>query len=112
MSGSFNLFAGFSVATSGEEQISAILDRPHLKIERIVSTGQANPLGFWYDQPWDEWVALLSGVARLRFESEAEARKLAAGDCLFIPAHARHRVDWTSADQPAVWLAIHFPPEQ
>jgi cupin 2 domain-containing protein len=107
-----NLLSGFRLAPSDEEQVSAILDRPSLKIERIVSTGQASSPGFWYDQPWDEWVALLSGSALLRLESEAQARKLAAGDCLLIPAHTRHRVDWTSADPPAIWLAVHFPPEQ
>jgi cupin 2 domain-containing protein len=28
-----------------------------------------------------------------------------AGDGLLIPAHYRHRVDWTD---PEVWLAVHF----
>jgi cupin 2 domain-containing protein len=107
-----NLFAGLPGEKFGEEQVSEILARPRLKIERIVSTGQASPPGFWYDQPWDEWVALLSGAARLRFENETEARGLAPGDHVHIPAHARHRVDWTSANPPAVWLAVHFAPDE
>ena len=68
-----------------EERFSEILARPHLKIERIVSAGQASPPGFWYDQPWDEWAALLAGAARLRFENEAEARELSAGDHVAHP---------------------------
>ena len=39
-----------------------------MRIERIVSTGQSSPPGFWYDQADDEFVVLLSGSARLRFE--------------------------------------------
>jgi cupin 2 domain-containing protein len=106
-----NLFEGLPGARQGEEQVSQILVRPALKIERIVSTGQASPPGFWYDQPWDEWVALLSGAARLRFESESAARELTPGDYVFIPAHVRHRVEATSESPPAVWLAVHFEPQ-
>jgi cupin 2 domain-containing protein len=54
-------------------------------------------------------VALLAGAARLRFESEGESRALAPGDWVRIPAHARHRVDWTDPARPTVWLAVHFP---
>jgi cupin 2 domain-containing protein len=65
------------------------------------------PPGDWYDSARDEWVALLSGAARLRFEDEAEPRALAPGDWLRIPAHAR-RVEWTDPARPTVWLAVHF----
>ena len=50
-----------------EEVITEILVRPDLKIERIVSTGQASPPGFWYDQPWDEWVTGARGRRSLAF---------------------------------------------
>jgi cupin 2 domain-containing protein len=30
------------------------------------------------------------------------------GDYLDIPAHRRHRVEWTDPAQPTVWLAIHY----
>ncbi len=106
-----NLFADLPGERRDEEQVSEVLVRPRLRIERIVSTGQASAPGFWYDQPWDEWVALLSGEARLRFEGEAEARELAPGDYVHIPAHARHRVEATSENPPAVWLAVHFEPD-
>jgi cupin 2 domain-containing protein len=32
------------------EHFTQLLATPHLRIERIVSTGQASPPGFWYDQ--------------------------------------------------------------
>ncbi|MBT3071550.1 cupin domain-containing protein [Rhodomicrobium sp. Az07] len=103
-----NIFANLPVMGSAEEDIAALLDVPGLRVERIVSTGQASPPGFWYDQPREEWVMLLSGAARLRFDGEGEARALKPGDFVFIPAHRRHRVDWTSPDAPTVWLALHF----
>jgi cupin 2 domain-containing protein len=78
-------------------------------VQRIVSWGQASPEGFWYDQEQDEFVLLVSGAARLRFEDETHARSLTAGDYLLIPAHRKHRVDWTDPDQPCVWLAVHMP---
>ena len=81
---------------------------PHLRIERIISRGQVTPPGQWYDGARDEWVAVLAGAARLRFEGEAAPRALAPGDWLRIPAHARHRVEWTDPEVPTVWLAVHF----
>ncbi|MFY9640536.1 MAG: cupin domain-containing protein [Rhodomicrobium sp.] len=107
MTAAGNVFEGVHADACEHERTSEILALRGLKIERIVSTGQASPPGFWYDQGWDEWVMILKGAAGLRFEKEAGARALAAGDYVFIPAHARHRVDWTSADEPTVWLAVH-----
>ncbi len=104
-----NLFADIPAvsATDGEEFIS-LLARPGLKIERIVSRGHASPPGFWYDQQENEWVIVLKGSARLRFEDETCERTLAAGDYVLIPAGKRHRVEWTSPTEPTVWLAVHF----
>jgi cupin 2 domain-containing protein len=77
-----------------------------VRIERIVSTGQASPPGFYYDQESDEWVALLQGRARLAWE-DGRTRDLGPGDCVLLPAHERHRVAWTSSEPPAIWLAVH-----
>ena len=101
-----NLFAD-SPGSAGE-QVVALLSRPGLRIEKIVSNGQSSPAGFWYDQPEAEWVVVLSGEAQLRFEDEARPRTLGPGDFVDIPAHRRHRVDWTHPDQPTVWLAVHY----
>lgn len=102
-----NLF--LSPAPSGrDEEITALLSAPNVRIERIVSNGQASPPGFWWDQDWAEWVVLLTGSARLLFEGETAARELKPGDYVHIPAHARHRVEWTHAQQTTIWLAVHF----
>ena len=97
-----NLFADLPRSTASDEQNSELLSRRGLRIERIVSTGQCSPPGFWYEQPGGEWVLLIRGAARLRFADEAEARPLRPGDFVDIAAHRRHRVDWTDPDQPTI----------
>lgn len=101
-----NLFAALP-ADRSREACEALLETPHVRLERIVSFGQATPPGQWYDQPRAEWVLLLQGGAGLRFAGAAEPCVLRPGDWLLIPAHARHRVEWTDADGPTVWLALH-----
>ena len=103
-----NLFAQLPASILKEEQFSELLNRPGLRIERIVSTGQSSPPDFWYDQPDGEWVVLLQGEARLRFEDSPLPVNLLPGDYLDIAAHRRHRVEWTHPDLMTVWLAIHY----
>lgn len=76
------------------------------RIERIVSYGQASPPGFWYDQERDEWVALLQGKACLQWEDGSQT-EFGPGDWLKIPAHKKHRVEWTSREPVCVWLCVH-----
>lgn len=83
-----------------------------MRIERIVSHGHKSPEGFWYDQDQHEWVMLLKGAAKLRVESQQQLIELWPGDFLNIPAHERHRVEWTTADEPTVWLAIFYVDEK
>jgi cupin 2 domain-containing protein len=101
-----NLFADCPDAAAGEttEVLAAFRVA---RVERIVSRGQASPPGFWYDQARTEWVVVLSGSAGLLIEGEAAPRVLAPGDYVEIPAHVRHRVEWTDAAQPTLWLAVH-----
>jgi cupin 2 domain-containing protein len=101
-----NLLSGLPPSRD-QEEIERLIDDPNMRIERIVSTGQASPPGFWYDQPDDEFVVLLAGAARLRFEADDLAFDLKPGDWVEIPAHARHRVERTQVDPPTVWLAVH-----
>jgi cupin 2 domain-containing protein len=101
-----NIFTDIPVPLK-EELFQTLLSNPALKIERIVSKGHNSPSDFWYEQPEDEWVLLLQGQARLQF-SDQRCVELVAGDYLLIPAHCRHRVDWTIADIETVWLAIHI----
>ncbi len=90
------------------EQIDTLLSRPNVRIERIVSQGQASPEGFWYDQDQSEWMVLLRGSAAIRFEGQDKPVTLGEGDYLTIAAHARHRVEWTDPNRQTVWLAVHF----
>src|SRR6478752_2821133 len=89
-----------------EEQVERLIDGPGVQIERIVSTGQASPPGFWYDQPDDEFVVLLTRAACLRFEAGDVTLDMTPGDWVEIPAHVRHRGESTQADPPTVWLAL------
>ncbi len=106
MIASGHLFAPVAARAAGEA-FEDLLSLPGVRIERIVSTGQATPAGQWLEQAWTEWVALLSGAAGLRFEGEARTRVLGPGDWVNIPPGVRHRVEWTLAGSPSVWLAIH-----
>ena len=100
-----NLFAALPEA-SADEHIEVLLDRPGIRLERIVSHGQASPPGYWYDQEDGEWVMVLRGQARLRLDGEAEDRVLGPGDYLYLAPHVRHRVAWTAPHEPTVWLAL------
>lgn len=100
-----NLFANLP-ASSTDELFATLLERPGLRIERIVSYGQSSPEGFWYDQPQGEWIALLKGSATIRFEDRVI--ELRPGDYLDLPAHTRHRVESTSTEEPTIWLAVHY----
>ncbi len=88
------------------ERFDALLARPGVRIERIVSTGHAAPAGEFQDQDWDEWVLLVEGSAGL--ELDGTDVRLARGDHLLIPAGTRHRVAWTDPDRPTIWLAVHL----
>jgi cupin 2 domain-containing protein len=102
-----NLFAGIPNALAAE-QFTTLVTTPNLRIERIVSRGHSSPPGFWYDQDRAEWVIVLAGSAAILFESETAPRALTRGDYLRIPAHARHRVEWTDKDEPTIWIAVHY----
>jgi cupin 2 domain-containing protein len=102
-----NLFTGLARKFT-EEWITVIADKSGTKIERIVSGGHASPPGFWYDQDWTEWVLVISGMAGLLFRGEEAPRILGPGDYVEIPPHLPHRVEWTDANQPTIWLAVHI----
>jgi cupin 2 domain-containing protein len=104
---SANLFQ-FVPAPPHGEVLDVLAESPWVSIERIVSRGHRSPEGFWYDQDRTEWVVMLRGRASLLFEGEEAPRELNPGDALTIPAHARHRLEWTDPDQDTVWLAVFF----
>jgi cupin 2 domain-containing protein len=90
------------------EVFGEIIRTGTVRIERILSQGQAAPESGWYDQDENEWVMILQGHARLVF-ADGEESDLAAGDYLNIPAHRKHRVVWTDPDRVTVWLAVFYP---
>ena len=104
--GSGNLFADIPEALQNEQFLD-LFSSPGIKIERIVSTGQATPASEWLEQDWTEWVALVAGAAAIQIEGEPSLRTLGPGDWLLIPAHARHRLEWTDSSAATIWLAIH-----
>jgi cupin 2 domain-containing protein len=88
------------------ELVQVLARAADVRIERIISHGHASPEGFWYDQPQHEWVIVLKGAARLQFEDGMVGMK--PGDFVNIPAFKKHRVDWTTPDEPTVWLGVRY----
>jgi len=89
------------------EEVLPLLTAGNLRIERIVSTGQASPPGFWYDQSEHEWVVVLRGCGVVEYEDGTRLR-LKGGEHLHIPPRVRHRVAETSREGPTVWLAVFW----
>ena len=103
-----NIFAELPPGASPAEQFRELLARPGLRIERIVSTGQASAPGFWYEQAQGEWILLLQGEALLRFADQPLAQQLNVGDYVDIAPLRRHRVEWTMPGCETIWLAVHY----
>ena len=89
-----------------EELFTTLLQARGVRIERIATHGHQSPDGFWYDQPTNEWVLVLKGAAKVEFQDKTVEMK--PGDYLDIPAHRKHRVAWTTPDEPTIWLAVHY----
>jgi cupin 2 domain-containing protein len=102
-----NIFEKIPV-TLPDELFENILDQGSFKLERIVSRAHATPEGEWYDQEKNEWVMLLSGSAALRIAGSDHLIVFAPGDYIFLPAHLKHRVEWTAPDTETIWLALHY----
>ena len=89
-----------------QEMTEALVEAKQVRFERIVSEGHASPEGYWYDQDENEFVLLVIGAARLRFEDDVVEMK--PGDWITIPAHRKHRVEWTTPDEQTIWLAVFY----
>lgn len=89
-----------------KELVQILIRSGDVRIERIISHGHASPAGFWYDQAMHEWVIVLKGAARLQFEDGMVDMR--PGDFINIPAFQKHRVDWTTPDEPTVWLGVRY----
>ena len=100
-----NLFSSLP-ATLPDEINETLVRAKHVRIERIVSQGHVSPEGFWYDQEQNEFVLVVQGAARLRFVDEVV--EMRPGDWLNIPAHRKHRVEWTTPSEQTIWLAVFY----
>lgn len=89
------------------EVFERLVNSDKIKIERIISKGHKSPESGWYDQDKNEWVMLLQGEAILLFEDKSPF-KLKAGDYIDIPAHTKHKVEWTTSATETIWLAVHY----
>jgi len=93
-----NLFESLSLS-SADEIVDVLAEGRSVRIERIVSNGHSSPPDFWYDQDEHEWIAVLQGEAMLELPGEVAVR-MRPGDTRLIRAHQKHRVAWTSPDEP------------
>ncbi len=90
----------------GNEVTTDILRSSSLRIERIVSS-PSSPESDWYDQDEHEWVMVVAGAAGLIYE-DGSIDDLTVGDMVNIPAHKKHKVAWTAANQNTIWLCIFY----
>jgi cupin 2 domain-containing protein len=93
-----------------KELVQILVRAADVRIERIISHGHASPADFWYDQAQAEWVIVLKGAARLQFEDGTVEMK--PGDFINVPAFKKHRVEWTTPDEPTVWLGVRYGGER
>ena len=89
------------------EVFERLVESDGVCIERIISKGHSSPGSGWYDQPGNEWVLVLSGEALLIYENGSSV-KLIPGSYVDIPAHTKHKVEWTAPDTETIWLAVHY----
>ena len=94
------------------ELVEVLAKNQSIRIERIVSTGHQSPENFWYEQSEREWVAVLQGRARILFADDGSSVCLEPGDYVDIPAGRKHRVTWTTPEEPTVWLAVFFAEDE
>ncbi len=90
---------------SKDEIFETIISNNNVKIERIISYGQITPKDYWYDQDQDEFVLILKGSAKIKYNN-GDIHTLNTNDSLYIPAHQKHQVIYTK--NPTVWLAISY----
>lgn len=100
-----NIFAELP-AQLPQEVVQTLIRAGDVRVERIISHGHVSAPGFWYDQPQHEWVIVLCGAARLEFEDSM--REMRPGDYINIPAFQKHRVAWTTPDEPTIWLGVRY----
>ena len=89
------------------EIFERMIENENFVLEKIISEGHSSPRDFWYDQNKNEFVILISGSAKLQYD-DGQITNLNPGDYLIIPAHKKHRVEWTDPNQKTFWIALHY----
>ena len=98
-----NIFDFPQIPISSE--VSEILIKnENVTIERIVSCGNTTD---WYDQAQNEFVILLQGKAIIEYET-GEKINIKKGDTVYLPAHLKHRVAYTSKKPPCIWICMFW----
>ena len=92
---------------TNKEVVDILNKGKNVRIERIVSTGQVSKEGFYYDQDEHEWILLLEGYAKIGF-LDGKVISLSKGDTLFIPAHVKHNILFTSKNPCCIWLCVFY----
>ncbi|OEU60592.1 MAG: cupin [Desulfuromonadales bacterium C00003094] len=103
-----NIFDALPADVS-HEIFEDIVRTSHVRIERIISKGQASPEVGWYDQDENEWVIVLEGSGSILFKDGMQV-VLNKGDYLNIPAHSKHKVLGTDQEGLTIWLAVFYGP--
>lgn len=88
---------------SNEEIFETLAKTENITIERIISYGQITSQEYWYDQQEDEFVMVVKGRAIIKYD-DGSIYKLNENDSLYIQAHQKHQVIYTS--NPTIWLAV------
>jgi len=96
----FNLFKDTSPSET-RERFLPLLQHGHVRIERIVSGSNVEPIRQVQEQ--DEWIAVLQGSASI--DRDGEQVGLTRGEPLFLSARVPHTV--LSVAEGTVWLAGH-----
>ncbi|MCL2664126.1 MAG: cupin domain-containing protein [Defluviitaleaceae bacterium] len=91
-------------AAFDSERADILAHGKNVRVERIISRGQTSG---WYDQSEAEFVALLEGEAEIEFENGKRVY-LRKGGTLLLRPHEKHRVAFTSAEPPCIWLCVFF----
>ncbi len=102
-----NIFENIPAVVT-EEITDILVQKKDVRIERIISKGQSSPPGFWYDQDESEWIIIIKGSAKLKFENVPEDVEMKTGDYLNIPSHLKHRVEWTDPNEETIWLTAFY----
>ena len=94
----------FPFLSMQEELVTALAQGRHVRVERIISTGQTSD---WYDQDEAELVILIEGQATIEYEG-GRTTTLSKGDILLILPHEKHRVSYTSSEPACIWICVFF----